>query len=325
MTVKNTGDLLSTIASELANNNAGNISAEDVRHNMEDIVQSINLIVSSGNFDTEWPYKNDVRAQRNASTSTGGMFIPESGINFVNGGGIQYEPFKGVGQIDHDALGGLPGSDPHTQYFLHNGTRQMTGGVIMQDNNIGASGTANRGLKFKYINGNREDIFVGGSGQFVFEADSGRIESAKGVAKAWITFNTSGNAVVGSPWTPTVYDSYNIHKFERLSVGKFRLTFTSGTFASNDYVAVGSARFRHGGGTTNGASNGEDFSQGFVGLAYRTGDDGQASTPRQMTFNVLADDTSTYVESDLCDLVVYGRGSGVSAGPTPYIPAPSYG
>ena len=52
MTVKNTGDLLSTIASELANNNAGLISAYDIRHNLEDIVESINLIVSSGDFDT---------------------------------------------------------------------------------------------------------------------------------------------------------------------------------------------------------------------------------------------------------------------------------
>jgi hypothetical protein len=51
MTVKNTGDLLSSINSDLANNNAGLISADDVRHNMADAVESINLIVSSGDFD----------------------------------------------------------------------------------------------------------------------------------------------------------------------------------------------------------------------------------------------------------------------------------
>ena len=110
MTVKNTGDLLSSINADLADNNAGLISAEDVRHNLADALESINLIVSSGDFDTKWAFVNDVRAKRNSVTSTGGLFIPESGINFVNGGGIQYEPFKGVGNIDHDSLGGLPGS-----------------------------------------------------------------------------------------------------------------------------------------------------------------------------------------------------------------------
>ena len=79
MTVKNTGDLLSTIASELANNNAGLISAYDIRHNLEDIVESINLIVSSGDFDTKWAFANDVRAKRNDTTSTGGLFIADNG------------------------------------------------------------------------------------------------------------------------------------------------------------------------------------------------------------------------------------------------------
>ena len=53
MTVKNTGDLLSSINADLADNNAGLISAEDVRHNLADAVESINLIVSSGDFDTK--------------------------------------------------------------------------------------------------------------------------------------------------------------------------------------------------------------------------------------------------------------------------------
>lgn len=323
MTVKNTGDLLSSINADLANNNAGLISAEDVRHNMADAVESINLIVSSGDFDVTWPYVNDVRAKRNSVTNTGGMFIPESGINFVNGGGIQYEPFKGVSNIDHDSLGGLPGTDPHTQYILADGTRAFTGNVSVKDNIVSASGTSARGVMFKYINDNREDIHIKGSGQLMFEMDSGRMSSAKAGAKAWITFNTSGN-VAPTNWAPVVYDSFNIAKFERLQAGKFRLTFTSGVLGNNYYVALGSARFRHGESSSNTASDGSDFSQGFIGLAQRSGSDDIASDPRQLTFNVLAED-NTYVESDQCDLVIFGRGSGVLDSPTPETPTPSYG
>jgi hypothetical protein len=323
MTVKNTGDLLSSINADLANNNAGLISAEDVRHNMADAVESINLIVSSGDFDTSWAFVNDVRAQRNSITNTGGMFIPESGINFVNGGGIQYEPFKGVSNIDHDSLGGLPGTDPHTQYILADGSRAFTGNVSVKDNVVSASGTSVRGVSFKYINDNREDIHIKGSGQLVFEMDSGRIPSAKAGAKAWIAFNTSGN-VSPTNWAPVIYDSFNITKFERLQAGKFRLTFTSGVLGDNYYVALGSARFRHGGSSANTASDGSDFSQGFIGVAKRSGSDDTASDPRQLTFNVLAED-NTYVESDQCDLVIFGRGSGVLDSPTPETPTPSYG
>ena len=322
MTVKNTGDLLSSINADLADNNAGLISAEDVRHNLADAVESINLIVSSGDFDTKWAFVNDVRAKSNSVTSTGGLFIPESGINFVNGGGIQYEPFKGVGNIDHDSLGGLPGTDPHTQYILADGSRAFTGNVSIKDNVFSASGTSARGLNFLYINDNREDIHVKGSGQLVFEMDSGRIPSAKSTAKAWITFNTSGNAAPTN-WAPTVYDAYNIQKLERLGVGKFRVTFTSGVLGNNLYAAFGTARFRHDGTNSNSASDGADFSQGFIGVAKRSGSDDIASDPRQLTFNVLAED-NTYVESDQCDLVIFGRGSGVLDSPTTEVPTPAY-
>ena len=45
--------------------------------------------------------------------------------------------------------------------------------------------------------------------------------------------------------------------------------------------------------------------------------------PRQLTFNVLAED-NTYVESDQCDLVIFGRGSGVLDSPTTEVPTPAY-
>ena len=118
--------------------------------------------------------------------------MAESGINFSNGGGIQYEPFKGVSNIDHDSLGGLPGTDPHTQYILADGSRKFTGNVAIKDNVLSASGTSARGLQFTYINDNREDVTFVGSGHLILGMDSGRIPSAKSTAKAWITFNTSG-------------------------------------------------------------------------------------------------------------------------------------
>ena len=47
-TMKSSGDLIASISSDLADNNAGLISAQDVRHNMEDTAFSINRIVASG-------------------------------------------------------------------------------------------------------------------------------------------------------------------------------------------------------------------------------------------------------------------------------------
>ena len=40
-TMKSSGDLIASISTDLADNNAGLISAEDVRHNMEDVAFSI--------------------------------------------------------------------------------------------------------------------------------------------------------------------------------------------------------------------------------------------------------------------------------------------
>ena len=321
MTVKNTGDLLSTIASELAKNNAGLISAYDIRHNLEDIVESINLIVSSGDFDTKWAFANDVRAKRNDTTSTGGLFIAESGINFPNGGGIQYEPYEGAAAIDHNKLANRSSSnDAHTQYLSIDGSREMTGPLPLDDNAIGASGTTTRGARFVYINDNREDFHVLNSGQIMLEHDSGVIRSAKSVAKAWVNFNSSGN-VAPTNWNPKVNESYNITKLERQAKGKFKVTFASGVFDNNNYVAVGHAMGRH---TAGSITAGEDFTQNYVGLVLREGDESSASSPRTCTFYVKSDD-GEYVESEICDLVVYGRGSGVLPEPSPEVTTATYG
>ena len=48
MAVQSSGALKASIAADLADNNAGNISAFDVRHNMEDIVDSMVPLARSG-------------------------------------------------------------------------------------------------------------------------------------------------------------------------------------------------------------------------------------------------------------------------------------
>ena len=58
------GELIANISSELADNNAGLISAYDVRHNMEDMAFFINKIVSSGDHDVQYPFYNPVRASK---------------------------------------------------------------------------------------------------------------------------------------------------------------------------------------------------------------------------------------------------------------------
>ena len=64
MSIKSQSEIKSSIQSELADNNAGLISAYDVRHNMEDIVDSINTIVSSGDFDAGTPFTgSNIRAK----------------------------------------------------------------------------------------------------------------------------------------------------------------------------------------------------------------------------------------------------------------------
>ena len=51
-TMKSSGDLINSISADLADNNAGLISAEDVRHNMEDIAFSINV---DRDWETKYP------------------------------------------------------------------------------------------------------------------------------------------------------------------------------------------------------------------------------------------------------------------------------
>jgi hypothetical protein len=296
-TIKTKADLLTSIAADLADNNAGDISAEDVRHNLEDTVASINLVVASGDTNTTNPFTQDVRVQVQdpGGSPTGGSLIVESGIMFpnavVNSGARQVEPWLGVANIDHRDLGNLGDGDPHTQYVPISGARPMTGNLQVGVYWIGASGD-NSGLKFDPNPAGGTDITVSGEFQY---PDSSVNNSARGVAKAYLHFNAGGSGV-----PPTVSSSYNITELEDLDVGKFRIKFASGVLG-DDYIAIGSSN------ATSTSGNMEDFDVNTVGLVSRSGVDPN----RTITF-VVRNDAGEYVDAEINELVVYSDGPGVS-------------
>lgn len=304
-TIKTSGDLLASISADLSDNNAGLISAEDVRHNMEDTVRSINQIVASGDTDGEWPFTQDVRVAHDSTAGTGGIVYAESGIIFPNSSvdktGRQQEPFLGIGNLNHNALANLTVDDPHTQYLNLNGNRAMTGNLALATHWVGSEGT-NQGLKFTPT-ASGDDITV--SGTFEFQKDKSRMDSAHGVAKAWLNFDASG---VGN--VPVVKSYHNINKLERLDQGKFKITFNSGVFLDNTYVAIGNSN------STTAAGSQEDFDLNTVGLVLRAGDDGTAL--RTVTY-VIRNDNGEYVDGEVNDFVAYGYGPGSTSGTAPTI------
>lgn len=310
-TMKSSGDLITSISTDLADNNAGLISAEDVRHNMEDVAFSINRIVASGDTDVEFPFFNDVRAKK--ISTNGGLFIPESGLKFpnspVDSTSIQTDPWLGPGNIQHNDLAGLTAGDPHTQYLNINGTRAMTGNLALQSNWINSSGEVNgssddNGIAFVYNSPEvGDDVLIGTSGNIKFNKDSSATDSFHGVAKAWLSF--SG----GAP--PSVNGYYNVSGVERIAQGTYKITFTSGTFDNNNYVAVGNS---------NGLGDDTTYSSmepNTVGLLLREGDDGTAL--RSIHFRVEQDD-GDLVDAAQNDLVVYAMNPGSEMiGPAPTV------
>lgn len=310
MAILPTGQLRNNISSELADNNAGLISAYDVRHNMEDIVDSINQIVASGDFDVTNPFSgSNVRAKKTGNQY--GLFIAESGVDFPNGGGTQYVPYPGPSGINHNGLAGLSLGDPHTQYLPLNGIRTMSDNLGLGNNWINSSGNSDiissdgRGLQFQTVSGSnviRENVNVGVNTRLVFKTDDSMLTTSKGVAKAWISFNGSG--------TPAVRDSYNVKELQKLDTGKFKIIFTSGVLKNNSYVAIGSSNSR------STASSQEDFDLNTVGMVSRAGDD--AATLRSLTFCVL-NDGNQFVDAAVNDIVVFGLGVGESSGTPPTV------
>ena len=302
-TMKSSGDLLASISSDLADNNAGLISAEDIRHNLEDTVYSINRITASGDTDVEFPFFNDVRAKKVGSN--GGLFIPESGLKFpnspVDSTSVQTDPWLGPQGIQHNDLAGLTSADPHTQYIPINGTRALTGNFAAADKWINSSGVVNGDS-----NDNSptigDDVVVGTSGNLKFNKDQSFTDSFHGMAKAWVSF--SG----GAP--PSVNGYHNVSGIQRITQGTYKITFASGVLENNSYVAIG---------TSNGLGDGTTYSSmqpNTVGLLLREGDDG--SSLRSIHFRVEQDD-GDLVDAAHNDLVVYGYNVGASSGTPPTV------
>ena len=316
-TMKSSGDLIASISTDLADNNAGLISAEDVRHNMEDTAFSINRIVASGDTETEFPFYNNVTIS-NAHTGKGKLFV-ESGIVFPNTHEVsertkhQVRPYLGPDGIQHNDLAGLTTGDVHTQYIPINGSRALTGNFAAADKWINSSGTVNgdsndNGLQFKYNSPTvGDDVCVGTSGHLKFNKDQSSVDSFHGVAKAWLNFDGSGNA---APHHPEIRSYHNIHSLQRIAKGTFKITFTSGTFLDNNYVAIGSSN----GEGTSGTYDTIDVNT--VGILLREGDDGTAL--RSLHFTVKTDDNDN-VNAKINELVCFGLEPGSNSGVTPLI------
>jgi len=315
MTVRSKDELIASdtgvIRQRIRDNNAGLISAADVRNSMIDIVESIEVIVSSGNFNSNTPFVDHVRLRH--VNGLGGILYAESGIvfpNASNGSDIQLVPYPGPGNIVHNQLSGLNAGDPHVQYVPISGTRPMLGSLGMSTFWINASGhsdpTSNngyRGLQFSKLTNTSETINVGSGTNFTFLKDTSKIDSARGVAKAWIRFQGSG---IGGNGSPAVLDSYNISGIKKENVGKFTIIFNSGVFKDNNYVAIGHSNAR------SASSSREDFSENTVSTVYRVGDDAQKL--RSVSF-VVMDDNGNYCDGVVNDLVVFGTepgGSGIN-------------
>jgi len=66
-TIQDSGAILISIGQDLADNNAGLISAQDVRHNMEDTVASIPNIVSLSDTENVYYFRNNVKVSGDSS------------------------------------------------------------------------------------------------------------------------------------------------------------------------------------------------------------------------------------------------------------------
>jgi hypothetical protein len=316
MTIRSKDDIVTNITNDLADNNAGLISAADVRNNMIDIVESINQIVGSGNFDGETPFRaNNVKAQINedSGTAVGGLFIAESGVRFPNGGNtgawqgnIQLEAYPGAGQIDHNALANKSAGNPHTQYMHINGENKATENMPLGDVWVNSSGyidptlnTDDRGLSFEYTDTSvsGEIIHVGSKSTVKFDLDNSYTKSGKSFAQAWVRFEgTSGNVYVNS--------SYNVDSIVHTDNGHYQIFFTPNTFSDASYLAVGMSN------SIAGSGSAEDFDVNTVGIVERDKD--------YLMFLVKSDDNE-YVNAAINDLVVFGNASGVIPSDSPTI------
>jgi hypothetical protein len=319
----NATDLINRINGDLPDNNAGLISAFDVRRNMEDTVYSINSIVASGDTEVEFPFFNPVKISRADATSPtagagNGDLIIESGVFFPNAVDVakrtqrQTEPWLGDAGIDHSSLQNLS-VDTHLQYYNRLGidagrANALLGNMATSNRWINTSGVNDVGFKFSQTNPNatEQDILTYGNIRFI--QDNSLIpNTAKGVAKAWCNFDASGVSN-----SPVIRSWHNIESIRRLGQGKLRITFSSGVFANNSYTAIGVSN------GTNASGSQEDFTVNTVGLVMRQGNNGpdDGINKRTITY-VVRNENGDYVDSEICDFVAYGYSPGESSGTPP--------
>jgi len=318
----NSGEIITSIQADLADNNAGLISAYDIRHNMEDIAFSINKIVASGDTETEFPFFNTVKisdvdaVSSTSTTATNGDLIVESGIFFpnapVNSTDRQDRPWLGEERIDHNNLNNLDAGDVHTQYYHRAGkdapragSNALTGNMETSNVWINSSGIDNVGLKFVQTNpdATEQEIYVSGTMRWA-NTDNSVLENAKGVAKAWAYFSASGDGNA-----PEIYSWHNIDSIARKGeAGKLKITFSSGTFENNNFVAIGTSN-----GTTS-SGNLLDMDVNTVSCVARSGDDGNML--RSVTY-VIQDEAGQYVDGKVCSFVAYGYSPNETSGVKP--------
>lgn len=317
MPIKTTTELLQDITTRLANNNAGDISAADVRENIENIVTSILPIVTK-ELNASKPFEQDI------VVGTGGVESPatltlNSGVYFKDNT-FQSTAYPGPGSIQHNDLAGLDVGDPHSTYLPSDGSRPLTGSLEAQQW-INSSGVNTRGIKFTQDSSQNETLNIAGNTDVKFLSDNSTIDSFKGVALAYLNFGASGLSE-----TVTVRAAHNVSSIERedpTSLGKFRINFNPETLDSSNFVAIGSSNSR------SDSDNGEDFSNNTVALVKRGGD-GSTLSPHFVTFFVH-NDAGAYVDAAVNDLVIYGIASGVLVGtdvssvqvPTPVTTTPA--
>jgi len=296
MAEQSKANLTTNITNELADNNAGNISARDVRQNMLDIVDSIVPIVQSGINDSN-PFSCNITVGDGSEGC--GLLTVTSGVVFPDGTQTSY--FPGLGSIEHSGLAGLTTGDPHTQYVHTDGSRSITGNMGLEGW-VSESGTTNQGIKFDDDNGLIKIGNLSNKPTTVrFDRDSSTMDSAKGAARAWMRWTASDGA---SGSGITIQSAFNIHTLRRTSPGKFQITFPSGTFSDNYYVPVGNSNGR------GDSDSAEDFSINTVGMVITSGND--APVLRGMTYLVI-NTSNQYVNSAVNTLLVYGNGAGTTS------------
>jgi hypothetical protein len=280
--------LLANIAADLADNNAGNISAEDVRSNLEDTAESINSIVAKGDTDVSYAFEKNVRATDSTSDGLTGVFVAEWGVEFPDG--MQTVKYPGAAGVDHNALANLTTADPHTQYAPVDGSRQMEGNFGMDTYSINHLGAANTtGISFATGGDSKTEMTL--DGRMVFD-DSSTLETSAGVPKAWVTFDASSGNLT--------FTGYNVVAVS-LTAQKFEITIKEGTLVNNDYIVTGYSNARET------ASNNTDFDRHTIGATVRTGA-GTVGDKRKLSFAVL-NEAGDYVDNAKQNhIMIFGQG-----------------